>query len=131
MKNGRNNLTLNVFFKTQVLILALTIILFAITSVIIFNSNNIPEKSFFYITNIIMAVSNFSGGFYTGFKLKRNGLITALLFCLPATVLLVILSASMNLFKIDLTLLFSVIIMLCAGMLGGITSVNSNIKSKR
>lgn len=131
MKKNRKNVTLNVFIKSQIIIIILYIVLLTVASVILYNYEELSDKSYFYITSILSAFANFSGGFYAGMKLKQNGLVTALLFSIPTTMIVLLISISINNFHIDLTLLFTAIIMLCGGMLGGITSVNTNVKTKR
>ena len=131
MKKNRKNVTLNVFIKSQIIIIILYIVLLTAASVILYNYEELSDKSYFYITSILSAFANFSGGFYAGMKLKQNGLVTALLFSIPTTMIVLLISISINNFHIDLTLIFTAIIMLCGGMLGGITSVNTNVKTKR
>ena len=131
MKKNRKNVTLNVFIKSQIIIIILYTVLLTVASVILYNYEELSDKSYFYITSILSAFANFSGGFYAGMKLKQNGLVTALLFSIPTTMIVLLISISINNFHIDLTLLFTAIIMLCGGMLGGITSVNTNVKTKR
>lgn len=131
MKKNRKNVTVNVFIKSQIIIIILYIVLLTVASVILYNYEELSDKSYFYITSILSAFANFSGGFYAGMKLKQNGLVTALLFSIPTTMIVLLISISINNFHIDLTLLFTAIIMLCGGMLGGITSVNTNVKTKR
>ena len=123
--NNKTNPLVNVFIKTQIIFIVVASTLITVLSLVLFSIYDVPSQTYFYIISSIIALSNFISGFYTGFKIRKNGMINAFIFCLPMNILLFLISVVMNMFKPDLTLLFSVIISASASMLGGILSVNT------
>lgn len=128
-KNQKSKLFL--FIKTQILILILLIIIILIASAVIYSADEIGSKYYFYIITAIISLIDFISGHYIGSKIKKNGMLNALLYCLPINLIIFAVSMILNLFNIDLTLLFSAIIIISANMLGGIVSVNNKSKVKR
>lgn len=122
---------LKMLLKVQIINAALYTVLIFAAALILFSLDSINEKYYFYSVAVPVSFANFLSGYYTGIKLRKNGLLNSLIFCLPMTVLLLFISVAVNSFKIDLTALISAILMLCGAMLGGITSVNTKIRPKR
>ena len=121
---SKSNPVVNVFLKTQILNILLFLIAYISASLIVYNSDALSSKYNFYIISAVTALSNFISGFYCGAKLKKNGMINALLFCLPLIIIILFISAAVNSFNIDLTFFLSSVIMITSSMLGGILSVN-------
>lgn len=130
VNNSKNHIK-KVFLKTQLLQFLLTLFLIVSVSTVIYHSDNLPLNSYFYIITAALAVSDFISGFYCGIKIRKNGMLNALLFCLPVNLVYFLASVIINTFKIDLTMLFSSIIIIVSSMLGGIFSVNYKSKIKR
>lgn len=81
---------------------------------------NIEKQELFYVSIISFAVCSFTCGYIIAYIKKNNYLIRGLFFTLPMNLLITFISALTNSFKIDLTILFSFIILIISGMLGGI-----------
>lgn len=129
-KNSKIKLNpfLGVFFKTQIIQISVFILMFLIFAFIIYSVDDFSSELYFYIISFVTAFTNFISGFYTGIKIKKNGLLNALIICLPTNLAVYTLSLFLNSFKIDLTMLFSAVIAVSASMLGGVLSVNRKTK---
>lgn len=123
-----NNST-SVFLKTQILMIILNIIFLLAGSGAVYGSA-LKQSNYFYVGTALFCVVSFIGGYYCGFKIHRNGLITGLVFCLPSNLLVILVSLISNRFKLDFTCVISLILLLVASMLGGILSVNTRKKAK-
>lgn len=129
-KNDKKlNKSTSVFLKTQILMIITDIIFLLIGSAIVYSSE-IKQKMYFYLSIAIFAIVSFIAGYYSGFKIHHNGLITGVIFCLPANILIILISLILNHFKFDFSCGISFIILLVASMLGGILSVNTRKKAK-
>lgn len=130
-KNKKINYKLSIFFKVQAINLVFYLSLLILLSVLLYNFFDLNEKAYFYIAVALLSSVNIVTGYYTGIKLRKNGLLNALIFSLPATFTVILLSVILNSFHVDLTLIISLIIMLCSSMLGGVSAVNTSFKVKR
>lgn len=119
-----------IFLHTQLLALVVYALFFLLTSAVLL-SLDIDSDKIFYVGIAAFALSSFICGYYAGYKVHKNGLLTGLLYALPANLLIIIVSAAVSGFKADFTLLISFMILLICSMLGGILSVNTRIKPKR
>lgn len=131
-KNQGRSLNINtrIFLKTQVLSLATYIMLFLLTAVISLKMN-LDEKACFYAAIFVFALSSFVSGYFSGYKVRKNGLVTGLVFALPANAAAVFISLACSGFKADFTILITLMILLISSMLGGVLSVNTRLKAKR
>ena len=129
--NNKINPKIKIFIRTQVLLISLSTVSLLAVSLAVYSINDISFNLYFYLINASLAVSDFVSGFYSGIKLKKNGMLNAGLYCLPVNLFFVLISVFLNNFNIDLTLIFSIIILLSSSMLGGILSVNIKSNSKR
>ena len=94
-------------------------------------SLDFDRKNMFYVSILCFAAASFICAYYAGYKIHKNGLTVGLLYSLPANIVIVLLSVAVNKFKIDLTFLISMFILIISSMLGGILSVNTKLKPKR
>lgn len=85
----------------------------------------------FAVMAVLVGMCEFLSGFVSG-KIKReNGIVTGIIYSLPAFVILILISLILNKFSIDLNLLISCAVMLISAAAGGITGVNMKKKFKR
>lgn len=75
-------------------------------------------------------LSGFLSGFVIGRMKRKNGLINGIIYSLPTIALFLFISILINSFRIDLTLLISVLCVLVFSGLGGVISVNVRKKTK-
>lgn len=121
---------LKTFLKSQ-LVAAVCYLTVLIVSSIVCLSLDFKRQNMFYVSILCFASASFICAYYAGYKIHKNGLTVGLLYSLPANIITVFLSVAVNQFKIDLTVLISLFILLISSMLGGILSVNTKLKPKR
>jgi len=123
-----NNKT-KIFIRAQILCMIIYSLFFILASVVMFAAGADKAKSF-YAAIAAFAVSSFICGYYSGYKIHKNGLYIGLLFCLPANVIVMLVSLITNSFKVDFTAFIAFVILLICSMLGGVLSVNTKLKAK-
>ena len=128
-ERSATSLSSKVFVSTQILCLFLYLLLFLIASAISLSAN-FSCRSAFYAAILSFALASFLCGGYAGYKIRKNGISIGLLFCLPANLIVIFVSAVTNNFAVDLTMIISFFILAVASMLGGIVSVNTEKKPK-
>ena len=121
---------LKTFLKSQ-LVAAVCYLTVLIVSSIVCLSLDFKRQNMFYVSILCFAAASFICAYYAGYKIHKNGLTVGLLYSLPANIITVFLSVAVNQFKINLTVLISLFILLISSMLGGILSVNTKLKPKR
>ena len=119
-----------IFIKSQILALTIYSLFFILASTVMFIAN-VNKSNSFYAAIAAFAASSFICGYYSGYKIHKNGIFVGLLFGLPANLLVSIISIIVNSFKIDLTAVISFAILLICSMLGGVLSVNTKLKPKK
>ena len=124
------NPSFKIFLKTQVMAAISYVLLFAACSIICL-SLDINRRNMFYISVLSFAAASFLCAYYAGYKIHKNGLIIGLVYLLPANIIVILISAISNGFKIDLTAVISLFILVIVSMLAGILSVNTKLKNKR
>lgn len=124
-KNKKYNDKALIFLKTQILLVILYSIFLLFSSIVLLKFNNISTNYYFYIISFSFSFSNFVGGFYSAKKNGKNGMLTALLCCLPISVFMLFVSLLFNGFIADYTSIVYFVIVIIGAMLGGITSVNA------
>lgn len=85
---------------------------------------DIRDSYDFYISLLSFAAASFISGFYSGNKLRKNGLVTGLLFTLPVNALIILISVVLTDFKPGITLLITALVLLLSSAAGGIFAVN-------
>lgn len=128
-KNSRNYSTL----KQQVtmfLIPLLSITLVYTTACIAAYIINVKQENYFIFSMGGLCLGCAAAGFITGVKKRRKGMIYAVLYSLPSIVLYAVISMIINSFKIDYTLIVSVVLPVIFSALGGIISVNMRTRPK-
>lgn len=126
---NKTDVKTKIFIKTQIFALIVYLIIFAVTSVAVYSSNIDKSKSF-YLSAAAFAVASFICGFYSGYKIHKNGMYVGLLFGLPMNIIIILVSFIVNSFKVDLTALITLVILIICSMLGGVLSVNTKLRAK-
>lgn len=119
-----------VFIRAQIIYLILSLA-FLLISAFISYSSSLDTKFYFYITVFSIALASFLSSFYSGYKIHKNGLVVGLLFSLPMNIIWLIVSAVINSFKSDATIIISLVVLLIVSMLGGVLAVNTGLKAKK
>lgn len=91
---------------------------------------DIPIGAVYYIILISLALSAFLSGYITGVKMKKNGLISGVIYNLFMVVLTLLISLLLNGFSFDYRMFVTLVVMLAMSAAGGITAVNSKRKLK-
>lgn len=118
------------FIKCVAFSYILYIIFFiAISFVILFF--DVDSEKYYYISITQLAITSFISAFNCGFRLMKNGMLVGLLCALPAILTVFFVSIIMNSFKINFSSVISLIITMISAMLGGVLSVNVNIKHRK
>lgn len=128
-ERGASNILSEAFVKTQILCLILYLLLFLIASAICLTAD-FSCRGAYYAAILSFSLASFLCGGYAGYKIRKNGILIGLLFCLPANLIVSVLSAVTNNFSVDLTIVISFFILAVSSMLGGIVSVNTEKKPK-
>ena len=128
-KSDTMNERTKLFIRCQILSAVVYIGLFLICSIIAL-STNASKSMMFYISIAAFALSSFVCGFYAGMKTRKNGLQVGLLNALIFNTLVLLVSITVNSFKVDFTAIISYAILLICSMLGGIAAVNTKQKPK-
>ncbi|MGN0468591.1 MAG: TIGR04086 family membrane protein [Acutalibacteraceae bacterium] len=128
-QNSSNNIKKTVFFKTLFLQALLSLLVLILVSFITYFSSA-DRRAYFYIAVLSFALISFICGYYSGYKIHENGLLTGLLYCLPVNIVVVLISLATNRFKADATLIISAFVLIICSMLGGVVSVNTKMKVK-
>lgn len=118
------------FIKCVMFAYGLYIIFFVAVSFIVLLFD-LDSNKYYYISITQLAVCSFISAFNCGLRLMKNGMIAGLLCALPLILTVFLISVVTNGFKIDFSALISFAIAAISAMLGGVISVNTNIKPKR
>ena len=122
-----DNMIIDVFIKTQIFGVLIYITNF-ITFSLLALAFDMPSKFDFICTIICFVLSSLIAGFFVGYKLKQNGLLSGIIFTLPINTLSIIVSLIFSDFSADLNLLITAIVLLISAGAGGIIAVNSRLK---
>lgn len=117
------NTDLKDYIKIQLISLAVYAAVFIFASVICltFDTNDNLD---FYISLSAVAAASFVSGFLGGNKTRKNGIVSGLIYSLPSNVIVIFVSLASSAFKADFRLLITALILIAAGVVGGITAVN-------
>lgn len=129
-RENKHSPTLTIFLKSQVVAVISYCLVFIVSSAVCL-SLDFDRKNMFYVSILCFAAASFICAYYAGYKIHKNGLTVGFLYSLPLNIMVILLSVSINKFKIDLTFLISLFILIISSMLGGILSVNTKLKQKR
>ena len=91
-KTKPENEQLKFFLQTQLFSVLTYIFLFLLGSFFALIAD-LPQKYDYIFSLIIFTLSSLSSGFFTGLKLRQNGLIAGVLFSLPMNIIIMLVSA--------------------------------------
>lgn len=83
------------------------------------------ERSSYYIFSVAAFVSgSIASGFITAQKKREKGMLYGVLYSLPSSITVMLISAAINGFSVDYNILLSLAFMLTGAAAGGVISVN-------
>lgn len=126
-KNKSSNAELSRFLKIQIYALIIYVSLFLIFSLICVAAD-LSKDNVYYASLALFALSSFFVGFFSGVKIRKNGLISGVLHSLPMNLVFIFASLILNEFKADLRTLITFALMLAFSGIGGIVSVNIKVR---
>ena len=126
-KTISNNPTIDLFIKVQILAFA---IYFAVFMLFCFGAlgADLSAEYDLICSLFSFALSSFIVGFYTGSKLKQNGLLSGIIYSAPINTLIVLISLIYSEFKVDINIIITVIALVLASAVGGVVAVNKRRK---
>lgn len=132
VRNAKNKLFSNILLNLRlpIAILAFNII-FSLLICGIFYLTDADIYSNFPLIQIGLAFSCFITAYFVGFKIRKNGMITGVIYNLPFLLILIISALSVNAFKFDFYMFVTIAVIVFASAIGGIISVNTKRKHRR
>lgn len=91
---------------------------------------DLSDKYYHLMFIVYISIASFVSGLIIGNKKRQNGMLNAVLYNLPATILVLLISFILNGFALNLQILLSLLFSLLFAASGGIVSVNRKKKIK-
>ncbi|MBQ9914056.1 MAG: TIGR04086 family membrane protein [Clostridia bacterium] len=115
------------YLKLQCLNLAVYASLFLLMSIISLKADAGKEHMLYYSLSFLV-VGSFISGFICGIKERKNGILCGIVSALPVNLIIITVSLLLNGFKVDISLLYTLIAGVISAVAGGIISVNIRLK---
>ncbi len=122
-KPRTENTYLNTFLNVQIFDAIVYLLLFFISSSIALLID-LPHKNDYIFVLITFALCSFVSAFYSGIKMKHNGLAVGIVFTLPMNIITMLISFIMSDFKVDYIFVISAAVLIVTSAIGGILAVN-------
>ena len=122
-KSNADNSTVSTFINVQIFSLITYISVFLIFSFIALAAD-LSRKYDYLFSVIIFVICSFLTGFYSGNKLRQNGLLTGVVYSLPMNTLTLLISLIFSDFKADSSIIITVLLLVVSSAVGGILAVN-------
>lgn len=122
-KTRADNSTVSTFINVQIFSLITYISVFLIFSFIALAAD-LSRKYDYLFSVIIFVICSFLTGFYSGNKLRQNGLLTGIVYSLPMNTLTLLISLIFSDFKADSSIIITVLLLVVSSAVGGILAVN-------
>ena len=122
-KTRTENTYLNTFLNVQIFDAIVYLLLFLISSSIALLID-LPHKNDYIFTLITFSLCSFISAFYSGIKMKHNGLAVGIVFTLPMNGITMLISFIISDFKADYMFVVSVAVLIVTSAIGGILAVN-------
>ena len=126
-KSKIENVAMNTFIKVQIFALISYALIFIIGSFIALAAD-LPRKYEYIYSLGMFAVSSLSVGFYSGLKLRQNGLVSGVIYSLPLNLIIILISLIINEFTIGMNLIITSAVLLLSAGIGGILAVNKRLR---
>lgn len=131
--NKKNRKKLNPKLKNVLLLEVSVLLIYLIVATIVcllLFTVDIPINSVYYIILVSMALSSFLSGYLVGKKIKKNGLISGVVYNSFIILTIALISLTMNDFSFDFRLFITFAVMLIMSAAGGVSAVNTKRKSR-
>ena len=126
-KSKIENNAMNTFIKVQIFAVISYVFVFIIGSLIALGAD-LPRKYEYIYSLIMFAVSSFSVGFYSGLKLRQDGLVSGVIYSLPLNIIIILISLIINEFTVGMSLIITSAVLLLSAGIGGILAVNKRLR---
>ena len=127
VRNKSENSQLNLFLQIQLFAIVVYTILYFGGSFIALIAD-ISSKYDFIVSLVIFTISSFVVGFFTGIKLRRNGLVMGIIYSLPLNLTIIIISLIINDFAFSFNMLISLFVLTTFAGVGGVLAVNKRLR---
>ena len=127
IRNKSENSQLKVFLQIQLFAIVVYLIFF-LTGSFIALAADVSGKYDYIISLVLFTASSFVVGYYTGIKLRRNGLLMGILYSLPINILVLIISLILDDFIFSFNILISLAVLIAFAGIGGVLAVNKRLR---
>ena len=119
--------TVDIFIKVQVFALGVYIAIFMLFCIIALMAD-LAVKYDYVFSLAGFALGSFATGFFSGLKLRQNGLLSGLIYSLPANTLVVLVSLIFSDFNVGINIVVTAVVLLVSAAVGGVVAVNRRRK---
>lgn len=127
VRNKSENSQLKVFLQIQLFAIVIYVLFFIAGSLISLTAD-ISLKYDYIVTLVLFSASSFLVGFFTGVKLRQNGLIMGIIYSLPLNVIFIVISLILNDFALSFNMLISLLVLTTFSGIGGVLAVNKRLR---
>ena len=127
IRSKTDNRQTRTFLQVQLFSATVYISLFLIGSVVALNAD-LPKKYDYIISIIIFAVASFLTGFFSGIKLRQNGLLSGIIYSLPMNFAVILTSLIMSKFSVGINIAITAVVLIISAGIGGILAVNKRLR---
>lgn len=111
------------FIKTQILVFIIYIAVFLICCAVSL-ALDLNGAYDYYVSLGCFVLLSFISGFLGGIKQRKKGILSGLIYALPANIVVLVVSLIVSAFAVDFNLFISAVSLLIASMIGGVIAVN-------
>ena len=127
IRSKTDNRQTRTFLQVQLFSATVYISLFLIGSVVALNAD-LPKKYDYFISIIIFAIASFLTGFFSGIKLRQNGLLSGIIYSLPMNFAVILTSLIMSKFSVGINIAITATVLIISAGIGGILAVNKRLR---
>ena len=122
-----DNETIDTFIKIQIFAVIVYLILFLLfcTAALVVD---LSSKYDLLCALLSFTLGSFIVGFYTGNKLKQNGLLAGIIYSAPINTLVVLAALLYSDFSVNLNMVITIIALIASAAIGGVVAVNRRRK---
>ena len=122
-----DNETIDTFVKVQIFAVIVYLILFLLFCTVALVAD-LSSKYDFVCALLSFSLGSFIVGFFTGNKLKQNGLLAGIIYSAPINSLVVLVALLYSDFAVDLNIVITVATLIVSAGIGGVVAVNRRRK---
>ena len=122
-----DNETIDTFVKVQIFAVIVYLILFLLFCTVALVAD-LSSKYDFVCALLSFSLGSFIVGFFTGNKLKQNGLLAGIIYSAPINSLVVLVALLYSDFAVDLNIVITVATLIVSAAIGGVVAVNRRRK---